>query len=102
MHQTWTTTDVTLTATCDELATWESNHLAVYATPAVDDPTYAVQVYVGSQAQFRADFVLATVADFLAAAGLETLGWQERTEDEYAAQAGETLTCTVARTGRLD
>lgn len=98
MQHAMTQTDITLTATFDELATWESNGLAVYATPAADDHAYAVQIYVSSRPNFAYDYCIATVQDFEEAEGLDTLGWQEMSEEEYEEHKDETLSAIVPRT----
>lgn len=92
-----TADSIALTATFDELCTWEANGLAVYATPAQGDPTYTAQVYVGSRPNFMGDFCLATVQDFCAAVGWTSIGWEEMSREDLAAVASDELTLTVPR-----
>ena len=98
MKSTMTDTTVELTCTCEELATWESQGLAVYATPAQDDHAWAVQVYVGNRPNFLYDFCLATVADFCDAEGWDSLGWQEMTAEEWEGCREDTISLTIPRT----
>lgn len=101
MKRTMREMEIVLEASFDELATWESNGLAVYGTPSADH-AYAMQVYIGNRPNFLYDFVLATVQDFLEAEGLDTLGWQDMTEEELHEHASETLSCTVSRIKQVE
>jgi hypothetical protein len=94
-----TQTHILLTATFAELCRWESQRLAIYATPAAADSAYAVQLYIGNRPHGREDVLFATVEDFLDAAGM---GWAERRETDQTFQAAAIWTCTLPRTACED
>jgi hypothetical protein len=85
-----------LMVTIEELARMENLGLVVWATPSPDG--IAQQAYVASRPQWRDDFLLATPADFLAAQGYDSLGWDEMTEEARAQCAHDMITITVQRT----
>jgi hypothetical protein len=94
-----TQTHIILTANFEELRRLESQALAVYATPAPADFTYAVQLYIGRRPQGQEDCLFAMVEDFLDAAGMR---WAERREGDQLPPATATWTCTLPRTACED
>ena len=86
--------EITIRVTFDELVKWEHNDLCVYA---IMSPVIAA--YVASRPSWEFDWCLATVEDFLEAAGLDSLGLEEMTEKEYAHQAADIFTHTTSREG---
>jgi hypothetical protein len=99
MNSTMTDDTITITATFEELCTWDSQELAVYATPMTPEADYAAAIYVARGPWYRDDYCLATVEDFCEEAGWDTLGWADMTADEMA-QALEQfppITLTIPR-----
>jgi hypothetical protein len=96
MHYTLGDETITITCTFAELVRMDSLDLALWATPNAEGR--AQELYVAARPRWRHDFGVAEVDDFCQAAGWSSLGWEEMTEEELAAQGPETITITVPRT----
>jgi hypothetical protein len=66
-----TSTKITVTATLNELARYDSNGLKLYGTPGAAAP------YWSNNASFMYDEVVATVSDFAQAAGYDDFGFED-------------------------
>ena len=100
MHYTLTDTDAVVTCTGSDLLKMDALDLAIYATPTPQGE--ASQLYLGSRPNFQYDFLLADLEDFLQEMGLDTLGWQDLSQEEVEALEAEIgeVTITVPRTKR--
>ncbi len=100
MHYTLTDTDAVVTCTGNDLITMDALDLAIYATPTPQGE--ASQLYLGSRPNFQDDFLLTDLEDFLVEMGLDTLGWQDLSQEEVEALEAEIgeVTVTVPRTPR--
>ena len=96
MQHTFNEHDVEITCTFLELVDMDSLAYAIYTTPTPQGE--ANQVYIGTKPHFRYDFLLANVEDFCQAAGWDSLGWEDMTEDEIEHQADDVIMITVPRT----
>jgi hypothetical protein len=79
-------TTVAIACTLDELYTMQGSGLAIYGTPNACEETEPIaQVYMGRRPQWHYDRILATVYNFLAAMGFDSLGeYDEQTAEELA------------------
>lgn len=86
---------MSLTITTEELARMECLGLLVWATPSPDG--VAQQAYIASRPSYRDDFVLAAAEDFLDAKGIDSLGWEEMSEEEQEDCSDDLITITAPR-----
>ena len=94
-HAVFAGDGVTLTLTTEELGRMAGLGLSVWGTPNPEG--IAQQAYVASRPQWREDFILATIEDCYAELGIDTLGWDELSEEERATCALDLLEITVPR-----
>ena len=89
--------DETMTITCsvNDLILMESQKVALYGTPDLEDRI--VSVYMSSQAHFVYDLVVATWEDFCDAEGWDNLGWQAWSQEELDACGEDETTIIVPR-----
>ena len=84
------TNTVTMTVTIGELLTMDGLGLKVWATPTPQG--LANQIYISARPNFREDFVLATVHDFM-----DQEGWGMLDDEEDDEARAETIMVTVPR-----
>lgn len=83
----------TITCTCGELIRMESLGMGIYATPTPQGD--ANQLYISARPNFKYDFLIATLEDFLAEEGIDTLGWQDMDQEETLALETNTPPTTI-------
>lgn len=98
MKRTLTATTISITCTFGELCTWESCGIKIYAIPYLNTHRVA-EIYAADQARFKYDWIVARPYDFYHAAGYDTLGWEDMSQEEYdaACENSETFTLEIPR-----